>query len=97
MNANVIEPDVVAETPGTNCTFTVSSLEPVPLDGETMSHGELEVAVHVTVPDPICVSRSGCALVCQTNDAPVVTTPKFRNARSSETSAREEHPEPQPA
>jgi hypothetical protein len=46
--------------------------EPVPEAGLTRSHDWFDTAVHVTVPVPVCVSRTTCAAVCDTNAAPFV-------------------------
>ena len=65
--------------PGTETTLIARSAEPLPDAGLTCSHGWLGVAVHVTVPAPLCRSRTTCAAVCDTNVVPVVTALK-RNA-----------------
>ena len=53
----------------------VSGAEPVPDDGLTVSHGWFELAVHVTVPAPACVSRTVWAAVWKRNACPLVTAP----------------------
>ena len=47
----------------------------MPDAGVTCSHGWLDVAVHVTVPAPLCVIRTICAAVFVRNAAPFVIAP----------------------
>src|SRR5262245_41512389 len=54
----------------------VSVADPLPDAGETRSHGLVEVAVHVTVPAPLCVKRTVCAEVCEVNAPPVLAAAK---------------------
>jgi len=56
-------------------TLTVNVALPDPEDGETTSHGCDGVAVHVTAPAPLWVTRTGCADVCDVNVDPLVSAP----------------------
>ena len=61
---------------------------PVPEAGETRSHGAVETAVQVTVPAPVCVSRTICAEVRAPSSVPVVTALMVSAVRSSAMSGR---------
>jgi hypothetical protein len=50
-----------AGSPLENATSIVRAAEPLPDDGETVSQGWFEDAVHVTVPGPCCSSRICCS------------------------------------
>ena len=62
----------------------VSVAGPLPDVGDTTSHGAVDVAVHVTVPAPLCVSRTVCEGVCELNAVPVVTAPNRSDVLSSD-------------
>ena len=55
----------------------------MPEAGETESQGTFDAAVHDTLPAPACVSRTAWPSVCELNDAPEVTAPKYSDDRST--------------
>jgi hypothetical protein len=62
----------------------VKAAPPVPDVGETTSHGTFDVAVQVTVPIPVCESRTVWRGVLELNELPVVTAPNLSDARLSD-------------
>ena len=85
VTTNVIAPFTVAPAarPPAETTLRDRFAEPVPEAGLTCSHGWFVVAVHVTVPDPLCVNRTTCAAVCARNAAPFVTAANRSDVLSS--------------
>jgi hypothetical protein len=80
--AIVIVAEAVPEDGSAACTSEAATTpEPLPEAGETCSHDALEVAVHVTVPAPFCVSRSGCEVVLVCGVPPIM--PKLNAPRSA--------------
>jgi hypothetical protein len=64
-------------------TLTDRFVEPVPDAGLTCSHEAFDVAVHVTVPVPLCANRTICAAVCDCRVAPLFTAPNRSAVLSS--------------
>ena len=60
VNTSVIAPVTVAPagSPPAETTLRDRFADPLPDAGLTCSHGWFDVAVHVTVPVPVCVSRT---------------------------------------
>ena len=85
ITVSVIAPAMLLPTgnPGTAATLIDKVADPLPDGGLTCSHGWFDTAVHVTNPVPVCVSRTTCAAVCETNVVPVVTAPNWRPVLSS--------------
>src|SRR5258706_10637624 len=83
-NVSVMLPVCEAARPRASCVETVSVAEPLPAAGDTTSHGDVEVAVQVTVPAPVCVRRTVCGDVALLDAAPLATAEKASDERESD-------------
>ncbi len=84
VNVSVTLPLCVDPTLSANCTEIVRVADPLPDVGDTTSHGTVEAAVQLTVPAPVCVSRTICADVRDVNDEPLLAAPKASDVLSSD-------------
>ena len=72
-SVSVIVPVDTAGKPVVNCTLTLRMPVPVPTAGDTVNHGEFEVAIQLTDPAPFCITLNACEFVFDTKPTPLLT------------------------